>query len=230
MFYRLLSVLAFLFISGCGAVQTRAAAPEAFAIRRSAGREGTYAYATGAAGVNEKYYIVLDAMDSYYHRWPSNLPGSVTFTVTVHPDTVALAPFYVQMPEGVEISPRSFILGGGDSYYPLRSAIAFDRFSIQIRHGAPEESFSFEAPGGIRAGFEVQILELSDGDTGEPRHVTVPPCPSGYAFTVVMAHESFASPDAVVRYVGRSSWLSCRYTIDLIEDSPFPPRAAEAVN
>lgn len=231
MFYRLLSVFAILFISGCGAVQTRAAAPEEFTIRRSAGREGTYIYATGATGVNERHLIVLDDSDSYYQRWPSR-PGSVTFTITLHPDTVALASFYERMPVGVEIRVESFILGGGDSYVPLRGRIAFDSISWPIRRGAPEESFSFEAPGGIRAGFEIRILELSDGDTGVPRYeaTEATPCPSGSAFTAILAHESFNSPDAVVRYVGRSGQLKCRYTIDLIEGSPFPPRAAEVVN
>ena len=225
--YRLIPALALMFVFGCAATQAQPVTPEEFTIRRSAVREGTYMYATGAAGVNERCLNVLDDSDSYYQDRLSDRPGSVAFTITLHPDTVALASFYERMPVGVEIRVESFILGGGDSVCPLRGRIAFDTISWPIRRGAPEESFSFEAPSGIRAGFEIRILELSDGDTGVPRYeaTEATPCPSGFAFTAVLAHEDFNSPDAVVRYVGRSGQLKCRYTIDLIEGSPFPPRA-----
>lgn len=223
MFIRLMPALAFLLMFGCGAVQTRpATTPEEFVIRRTQGREGTYVYTAGVPDVDEQYFIVLDAGDSYYHHVPVNLPGSMTFTVTLYPDSAALAPFYEQLPEGIEMRPVNFMLGGGDSYYSLRGHIDFDMPSLRVRPHAPEESFSFEAPSGIRTGFDIRILELHDGDTGESEYevTDATPCPSGDAFSVVMRHAEYGGHHGVAaRYVGRSSFLSCRYTIDVVEDT-----------
>jgi hypothetical protein len=216
MFNRSMLVSAFLFIFGCGATQLQPSTPEEFSIRRQpVGDE--YIYSSTSSP--EDYLVVLDAHGSYYETMPSNLSGSVTFTVTFHPGSEALTSFYQEMPRGVEMRPYFFTLGAGDSYEMLRGYIQLDAPSIQANSAASEASFAFEAPSGIRAGFEMRMLEVHDGETGEPRYEVTDstPCPSGDAFSVVMAHPDFGTPDSTVRYVGRSSRLNCRYTIDLVE-------------
>ena len=211
------------FMFGCASVSGSrvAGAGDELVIYRSqrvqpdGGGDSYFYFAKGPDGRGHRY-MVLDEEEMYYHGWPASFPGDVVFTVTTHPDHPSLASFYERHHEGRALRPMFFTLGGGDNYMPLRGEIDFGPTSpgIWMKRGNPEGSFSFSVPGGIRTGFVLYPLDRERG---------LGVCPSGDAFTATMAHGTgYMNPALTVRFVGRTVFHSCRYAIDMDEDTLFP--------